>query len=205
MKSYLTQNIESNQLLCDCVIDCTKQDLQSLIDSKFGDASCIIIHYSYKFPGEGVTPEVIKNAFNEKGIPVVLFSGDYSNNSLKPSKGICNADVRSSSLYENLPLFIRKYTNEGIISIPLLAFGPKYLLNTLLGLQANIQEILISLNDDDVIGENDADEILDKVAMIKEPELQTVRSQLVDLLKDSDLVYSKLKEKVQSIIEGCQQ
>lgn len=205
MESYLTQNIESDMFSCNCVIDCSKQDMQSLIESRFREAACVIIHYSYKFPGEGVTPDVIKNAFNGRGVPVVIFSGDYSSNTLTAQNGISNANVRSSSLYENLPLFIRKYTDEGIVSVPLLAFGPKYLLNTLLGLQATIQDILISLNEDDIIGEDEKAEIRYEVLHIKEPELQEVRSRVLGILAEPSLAYSRLKTHIQTIIADCQQ
>lgn len=205
MEYYLKQKIESDKLSYNCVIDCSKQDLLSLIESRFGDAACVIIHYSYKFPGEGITPDVIKNAFNERGVPVVIFSGDYSSNTLATPNGISNANMRSSSLYENLPLFIRKYTYEGIVSIPLLAFGPKYLLNTLLGLQQTIQNILISLNEDDIIGEDEKDDIRHEVLHIREPELQDVRSQILSILTEPSLVYSRLKTQIQTIIADCQQ
>lgn len=205
MKQYLPQGIESEMFRCDCVIGCPIQDLGSTIESIFGDAKCVIVHESYKFPGEGLTKDTIKNAFNANGVPVVIFSGDSATNTLTYNNGICNANMRSISLYENLPAFVNKYTDEGTISIPFLAFGPNYLLNTLLGFQVVTEDILIGFSDADIIGEQQKDEIEDEVARIKEPELQEIRSRLNSILSESKLSYSDFKKEVQSIIEECQQ
>ena len=204
MERYLPQGIESEKFRCDCVIDCTIQALRATIETKFGDAKCVIIHNSYIFPGEGVTPEAIKNAFNAIGVPVVVFSGDFSANTLRPSNGICNADMRSVSLYDNLTAFVSKYTNEGVISIPYLVFGPDYLLNSLLRFQVITQDILIGYSDMDIIGSNESDDILDEVARIKEPELQSFRSRLIYILSESEPSCSRFKKEVQSIIESYQ-
>lgn len=204
MKQYLPQGIESEMFRCDCVIDCPIQALRSTIESRFGDAKCVIVHESYKFPGEGLTKDTIKNAFNAIGVPVVIFSGDSATNTLSHNNGICNANMRSISLYENLPAFVKKYTEEDIISIPFLAFGPKYLLNTLLGFQVVSQDILIGFSDNDILGDEETEEICDEVARIKEPELQEIRSRLNGILSESKLSYSDFKKEVQSIIEECQ-
>lgn len=206
MEQYLSQGIVSDLFRCDRVIDCPIQTLTSTIEAKFNDAKCVIIHSSYVFPGEGVTPETIKNTFNAMGVPVVVFSGDFSTNTLRPSSnGICNADMRSVSLYENLPAFIEQYANTGVISIPFLTFGPNYLLNTLLRFQAATQDILIGFSGSDIIGEDEKDEIHDEIVRLKEPELQTTRSRLLGVLSESNLTYTRFIEEVQSIINSCQQ
>ena len=110
-------------------------------------------------------------------------------------------------MYQNLFEFIDKYKTTNSVNIPLLIYGKKYLLNSLLELQAVIRLSLFELNNVEKLNANQFFEILDLIdARLKEDELKTDKEDLVNWIKDKkeSLKKERLLSGIQSLINKHQ-
>lgn len=119
----------------------------SIIDS-ITTPDCIIFHKSYVFTDQEVSYEVVRELFTSFDVPVIIFSGgtEFSN------KGIIQTDINADVMYQNMPLFLKDYKENGNINIDILIWGEKHKLNALLELQNEFAEdFFINKDPDEVI------------------------------------------------------
>ena len=165
------------------IIDCRKDVLIQHLDNHFANAKGVIFHSSYSFNDKNITNEEVKNYFCDKGVSFVYFSGG-SNNNLVIERSITNGTVNSGDMYNNLLYFLKIYKEYGKINVPLLVYGEKYLLNSLVELLTVISLSLFTMPNNQLLTNSDFDEIIDLVdARIKEEELKEDKSKLLEWLR----------------------
>lgn len=181
MEQYLKAHLDSDVIKV-ALIDCEKDNLSDYLTDNFSDSKAIIFHSSYSFNDKNITNENVKKYFIEKKIPFVYFSGGLNNN-LVIENGATNGNVNSGDMYNNLEYFLKVYKEYGQINVPLLVYGEKYLLNSLLELQAVISLSLFAKPNDHSLTNSTYYEIIDLVdARIKEEELKEDKSKLLEWL-----------------------
>lgn len=193
MDQYLEKELDFNHIKV-ALIDCKKEDLYEYLNKHFSDSKVVLFHSSYLFNDTTITNEDIKKYFKDKKVPFVYFSGGLSN-SLIIENGITNANVNSGDMYKNLNHFIKKYNSNNKVNIPILVYGEKYLLNSLLELQTVIGLYLFEISNNQILNNNELYEIIDLVdARLKEEELQEDKMKLRKWL-DEEIVKQKLTKK----------
>lgn len=181
MEQYLKAHLDSDVIKV-VLIDCGKDNLADYLTDNFSDSKAIIFHSSYSFNDKNITNEDVKKYFIGKKIPFVYFSGGLNNN-LVIENGTTNGNVNSGDMYKNLIYFLKLFKEYGKINIPLLVYGEKYLLNSLLELQTVISLCLFAKPNNQPLTNSDYDEIIDLVdARIKEDELKEDKSKLLEWL-----------------------
>lgn len=165
------------------VFDCEKDGINLYIKDNYSDAKAILFHSSYTFPKNGYTIENVKAAFIEQKIPFIYFSGGLRNNIINET----TANVNSGDMYNNLPEFLDCYKNEKKIVIPLLVYGKRFLINSLLEMQNLITNYFFNKKYNDPIGKNDIDYIVDNIIDISLnlPKLKEDKDDLINWLKSS--------------------
>lgn len=200
MEQYLKAHLDSDVIKV-ALIDCAKDNLSDYLTDNFSDSKAIIFHSSYSFNDKNITNEDVKKYFIEKKIPFVYFSGGLNNN-LVIENGATNGNVNSGDMYNNLEYFLKVYNEYGQINVPLLVYGEKYLLNSLLELQAVISLSLFAKPNDHSLTTSTYDEIIDLVdARIKEEELKEDKSKLLEWLGKAKQKLSLDKKTVLSQIQ----
>lgn len=183
------------------IIDCKREELLEYLQSNFSNAEAVIFHSSYSFADKSITNEEVKRYFWEKRIPFVYFSGG-SNNNLVIERGITNGNVNSGDMYNNLTYFSEHFKENGEINVPLLIYGEKYLVNSLLELLTVITLSLFAKPNNQTFTSIDFDEIIDLVdARIKEEELKEDKSKLLEWLRKEKQKLSLDKQTLLSQIQ----
>jgi len=181
MEQYLSEHLDSN-IIKVAIIDCAKIDLMNFLSSNFSDSSAVIFHSSYSFNDKDITNEDVKKYFSDKKIPFVYFSGGLNNN-LVLENGVTNGNVNSGDMYINLTSFLKEYKDTKSIIVALLVYGEKYLLNSLLELQAVCALYLFDKKHNYILNTEDFYELIDLVdARLKEEELKEDKHKLIELL-----------------------
>ena len=181
MESYFKDHSNSKNITM-AIIDCEKDQLFDFLNTVFSNSKAIIFHSSYSFNDKKITNEEIKKFFGMKRIPFVYFSGGLNNN-LVIENGVINGNVNSGDMYTNLSYFLQDFETYNRINIPLLVYGRKYLINSLLELQNIITLYLFEENHLQILSNKDFNEIFDLVdARIKEDELKEDKSKLLSWL-----------------------
>lgn len=179
MEQYLNHNLDST-IINVALLDCKKEKLVEYLSDNFSDAKAIIFHSSYSFNDMSISNEDVKKYFIEKKVPFVYFSGGLNNN-LVNENGITNGNVNSGDMYKNLPYFLKVYELQNRINIPLIVYGEKYLLNSLLEVQTIINIYLFEKVNNYILEVFDFNEITDLVdARFKEDELKEDKLKLLD-------------------------
>ena len=164
------------------IIDCQKNELTEYLAHNFSDSTAILFHSSYLISDNNITNEDVKKYFRDKKIPFVYFSGG-SNNNLVIENSITNGNVNSGDMYNNLNLFLDDFMSNKKLNIPLLVYGRKYLLNSLLELQTLISLYLFDKTNLQKLSLEDFNEIIDLVdARLKEDELKEDKAKLINWL-----------------------
>lgn len=183
MEQYIEQQLNT-EVVKIALIECARIDLDSYLDQQFSDAEVVLFHSSYLFIDQSITNEDVKRHFKNKKIPFVYFSGGLKNN-ITIENNVTNADSNSGDMYNNLNNFIAEYVSKRKINIPLLVYGEKYLLNSLLELQTVISLYLFDRSKNYIINTEDFYEIIDLIdARIKEEEFQGDKLKLLNWLQD---------------------
>lgn len=138
-KEQFISNNEQFPMICEKPFDCSKiEELESYLLENFQEAKVILLHKSYEFKCQEMTPDNFKKISQKTlQIPVVLFSGG-SNSNLIQERNFVTAEVNSGVMYKNLRFFHDEYQETGIVNIPLLVYGTNYRLNQLMEMQAKI-------------------------------------------------------------------
>lgn len=204
MQQYLKQSIE-NEYLKESIFESTSENIVDYVNENYSDAKCILFHKSYQFPQNNITIDLVKNTFISKGISFVIFSGG-NNNNIHIEKNVYTGTVNSGDMYNHLNTFLNYYRDKSIINIPLLLFGEKFLLNSLLALQNKINLYLFAKKSTDIIESDDLDSILDDIKnRIKESELSEDKVKLCNWLEssknDSSITVQLLKNQIQKLID----
>jgi hypothetical protein len=181
MDQYLHNDLDSKDIEI-ALLDCQKENLVEYLSDNFSNSKAIIFHSSYSFNDKNITNEDVKKYFSEKKIPFVYFSGGLNNN-LVIENGITNGNVNSEDMYKNLIHFLKNYNLQQKINVPLLVYGQKYLLNSLLELQIMISLYLFDNPNNYILNIQDFNEIIDLVdARLKEDEVKEDKFKLLDWL-----------------------
>lgn len=204
MLQYISEGI-NYPFLKEAIFDCSDEDIDQYIDDNFKDATCILFHKSYNFPNRRITSDLVKENFLRKKIPFVYFSGGLKNN-LLIDKQVYTGNVDSGDMYNNLSLFLEQNNKNKSINIPLLIYGKRYLLNSLLELQNRIIKYLFDKLDNQTLDNDDLDEIEDIIyTRINEPELAVDKSKLMQWIKNKigkeEIKVEILKSQIEKLIE----
>lgn len=200
MQQFLKNNLDS-EFIKIALIDCQKENLINHLSSEFSDSSAIIFHSSYSFNDNSITNEDVKKYFCDNKIPFIYFSGGLNNN-LVIENGITNGNVNSGDMYNNLTYFIDDYKIQKKINISLLIYGKKYLLNSLLELQAIISLYLFDKSNEHVLTSEDFNEIIDLIEVrLKENELQDDKFKLLEWLNSKNIREKLDKQTILSQIQ----
>ncbi|UOE39710.1 hypothetical protein [Chryseobacterium oryzae] len=200
MLEYFSEGI-NNSFLKEAIFDCSDEEIDQYIHDNFKDATCILFHKSYNFPNRRIKSDLVKESFLRKNIPFVYFSGGLKNN-LLIDKQVYTGNVDSGDMYNNLNLFLEQKS----INIPLLIYGTRYLLNSLLELQNRIIKYLFDKLDNQTLNNDDLDEIEDIIyTRINEPELAVDKSKLTQWIQNKigkeEIKIEVLKSQIEKLIE----
>lgn len=203
MLQFLKHPID-NKYIKEGILDCEKKNAIPYLNGHYSDAKCILFHKSYTFSQTSLSADFIKQLFLKMGVPVIYFSGDLSN-SLFVEQGLLIGNVNSGDMYNNLYLFVQDYKHLGKPNIPLLVYGKKYLLNSLLELQHIICMMLFDKENDCLLNKLDIDGITSAIrSRINEPELMEDKKSLIMWLEhhtyEGKLKVVDVKEYIQKII-----
>ena len=190
MQQYLKNNLDS-EVAKIALLDCQKDNLTNYLINEFSDSKAIIFHSSYSFNDKSITNEDVKSFFCDNKVPFIYFSGGLNNN-LVIDNGITNGNVNSEDMYKNLTHFLEDYKVFKKVNVSLLIYGEKYLLNSLLELQAIISLYLFDKSNKHVLTTEDFNEIIDLVEVrLKENELKEDKFILLQWLDNK-----KMKQKL---------
>jgi hypothetical protein len=182
-KVRMQQSMDS-KFIKEGILNCEKENAGFYLKSNYSDAKCILFHKSYTFSQKGLSSDFIRQLFLQMGIPVIYFSGGLNNN-LSFKQGLLIGDANSGDMYKNLNLFIKDYKNHGKPNIPLLIYGKKYLLNSLLELQYIINLILFDKKSNDLLNTLEMDDIVSAIRpRINEPELKDFKISLIGWIEN---------------------
>lgn len=204
MLQYISEGI-NNPVLKEAIFDCSDENIDQYIDDNFKDATCILFHKSYNFPNRRITIDLVKESFLKKKTPFVYFSGGLKNNFLI-DKQVYTGNVDSGDMYNNLSLFLEEKNKNASINIPLIIYGKRYLLNSLLELQNRIIKYLFEKSDNQTLNNDDLEEIEDIIySRINEPELAVDKSKLMQWIKSKspkeDIKVQVLKSQIEKLID----
>ena len=165
------------------------------LNDNFENAECVLFHYSFNFLNKDIKVEQVKDFFIEKQIPFAFFSGGMSDN-LVEEDDLLTAQLNSGTMYNNINEFVAQFKTKGKINLPLLVFGKNYLLNTLIGLQNEIEVLLMEHSAKDNISEFLVEEIVDIVEItINEEELNNDKQKLTEwLLNEKPLLVDNVRK-----------
>ena len=205
MALYLKGEVDNN-LLRRAIMDSKKDEIDQYIDANFKDADAVLFHVSYSLPQQGVTNDIVREAFLSKGIPFIYFSGGSHNSLSKTPEGVPTADIRSEDMYTHLPDFIEDFKATGKVNIPLLVFGRSYLMNSLLKVMVWVNDQLWGLKRDEPISPAVARTLVSGIrSYIQEDELKEDKNTLLEFisshLTSGDLTPDSIIGQLQKIID----
>ena len=155
------------------------------------DVECIIFHKSYALGDEDVTFETIRQLFTSLGVPIVIFSGGTEGS----NKGANEVNMNADLMYHNLPFFLEKRKENGVINIDTLLWGKHYRLNALLKFQNTLSQKYLINNDPDASLDN-----LDKITRDVKNSCREIQGDLADsIISDID-AYEQITWKDLAII-----
>jgi hypothetical protein len=204
MQQYFKNELNSSYIK-EAILECGPNNIEDYINEHFKDAKCILFHKSYSFPNTSMTGEIVKQAFIIKGVPFVYFSGGLNNNLLF-EKNTQTGTVNSGDMYNNLIVFIEEFKTKDKVNVPLLIYGKKYLLNSLLGLQHKLNQYLFSLSSNKILDIGEIFKIRQIIeSRINENELSGDKTKLIEWIekhKDKqDLTVQIIKSQIQKLID----
>lgn len=204
MLQYITEGI-NNPFLKEAIFDSSDEDIDQYIDDSFRDATCVLFHKSYNFPNKAITSDLVKESFLRKKIPFVYFSGGLKNNLLIDNQ-VYTGNVDSGDMYSNLSIFLEESNRKQTINIPLLIYGKRYLLNSLLELQNRIVKYFFDRSDNQLLDNDDLETIGDIIyTRINEQELAVDKSKLIQWIKSNldkeQITVHILKSQLEKLIE----
>lgn len=194
LEQQLKVKLNEKLIKTDATMSCTKEEVDEYIVEHFPDAKLILLHRSYEFVDNEITPEYLQSVFNAHGVSVVVFSGDNSSNVSKN-----NGTIKSDDLYANLPWFV---TQNDETNISKLIFGERYLINILLAFQVNVYDKLFSISDSDELAKKEIGELKFLLPNLKAPELAQIKDDLKGLLsRDEPVTAGFFKDYIQQVID----
>lgn len=205
MAQYLKTKLDATYIK-QALIDCSKENLLDYLKENYSDAITIIFHSSYIFSSKDITVQDIKGYFLKKKVPFIYFSGGLGNN-LVLENGFINGNVNSGDMYKNLDYFIKHFSENQSVNIPILIYGKKYLLNSLLEFQYLINNYLFEKSNDYILSKIDFEKIIDFLDVrLKEKEFQKDKFMLIEWLKNQNvsskyLTKDVLLNQIQKMIE----
>lgn len=171
-------------------------DLQEYVTDKFGDAEIVIMHRSYRFPGDNYELSDVLNAF--KGVPIVLFSGAIQKASILKAENIYQ--VNSIVMYENLSDFLDSKKVDNNAPIEMILWGKNFIKNQFLTLLGEINKLCVETDFDDFIDPYIAIELVED--KLRFSTLRTAQNELINMIegKEENLTYAELIEAIQTIM-----
>lgn len=205
MNQYYNSKFDT-EILKEGIFDCFKDEMNLYINNNFQHADAVLFHKSYTFSNTGISSDDVKNLFFEKKIPFVYFSGGLKN-SIILLDGINNGNVNSGDMYNNLSQFLDDYKQTGNVNIPLLIFGNKYLINSLLHMQFIVNSYFIDREMSSILTETDCDFLIDEAldVTLLENEFIKLKNTLAEWIecerneKQADI--KTLMNKIQELID----
>ena len=174
-------------------------DIKMYIASHFPDPELVIIHSSYRFPGDKYSLNDVIKAFND--IPIVIFSGQIQRSSI--SKPENTYRVNSMVMYDHLPAYLSLKEKGEDAPIEILLWGKDYYKNQLLMFLTDIARYGINKDLDEVIDE-DTSLILEESieSNMSGASLDNIRKDLVRLINDQlgTLTYKTLIDKTENLM-----
>lgn len=150
-------------------------------DSLFPNAKLIIIHSSYRFPGDKCTLNDAIRVF--KGLPIVVFSGQIQQSSKSIAENVYR--VNSIIMYDNLPEFLDAKEKGENPPIEMLLWGKNYKKNQLLNVLYDIARYSLEKKLDDAIDDDTSLTIEETIETHLQAESMAIyRNRLVELLNN---------------------
>lgn len=183
MNQYFNKAIDST-LIKEVIFDCKKENIDSYINNCYNNAQAIIFHKSYVFEDPSISSDDVKAAFLRRKTPFVYFSGGLKNNIIKENN-LINGTVNSGDMYNNLSDFLDLIKQSEQANIPLLVYGKKYLLNSLLEMLFIINMYFFGRKLIDILTNDDYLFILDDAIDVSlfEEEFKQDKSNLINWVK----------------------
>lgn len=168
-------------------------DLQEYVVDKFGDAEIVIMHRSYRFPGDNYELSDVLSAF--KGVPIVLFSGAIQKASILKAENIYQ--VNSIVMYENLSDFLDSKKADNNTPIEMILWGKNFIKNQFLTLLGEINKLCVETDFDDFIDPYIAIDLVED--KLRFSTLRTAQNELINMIEEN-LTYAELIEAIQIIM-----
>jgi hypothetical protein len=120
MNLYLKENLEAYEGILNThkIIDVKLNDIELYIN-KLEHLEVLILHKSYSFIDQSITPQNIKDIVRSLGKKFVLFSGGLKTAVVDDNE----ITINSGDFYNNLPKFLKYYQEEKDSNLYYLAFA----------------------------------------------------------------------------------
>ena len=165
-------------------IKCDSLDqLEVFISTTLKTPSLILLHDSYRYPGDKLRKEQVISKFLEHDIPVVLFSGGI----LKPNESLINErltyNINSLVMYKNLEIYLQKIDSNKKTPIDILLWGESYMRNKIVIAKSSIFRVLCKLDPTSLLNEDIIENIEEIIKDKLEGEgLETIRQRFLNAL-----------------------
>lgn len=178
------------------------ENVEEYYNFHFSDAEMVIIHSSYRFLNNKCSLSEVIKIITKQGIPIVIFSGGIQRSSI--SKVDNTWRVNSSTLYANLPYFLKCKEEDRNPPVEMLLWGANYVKNQILFLLCEIYSRCLDKDFDEAIDENMAfilDELISDT--FKSQSLEKAKKVILDTLYDNigKLTYNQFVNLIENLMQ----
>lgn len=154
-------------------------EFESFIAERLITPTLFLLHASYRFVGEELNNTRVTETLCSWGIPIVHFSGQYNQPSIRTLGKNKIYEVNSITMYSNLELFVKHIINDSKSTIEILLWGSDYIVNQIVATQSEIVRVLCKTK----LSSNVDDHIIDTLKAIiinrlRNEELQSLRKNI---------------------------
>ena len=177
-----------NRLISFAEIKCdTFEQLDHFISNELFEPSLVLLHNSYRYPGDRLDSDYVSSKFLEHDIPLILFSGGFIHPNQTLVYGKYQAlSINSLVMYKNLDVYLKHLTYNENASIEILLWGESYISNRISHTKSAIFRKICKVRPDSSMDEDMCQEIHEIISdYLSGDELVATRKRFLDAISSS--------------------
>lgn len=166
-------------------IECTTiNELEDFILGDLHASTLILLHSSYRYPGDILKNEEVIASFSLLEIPIILFSGGF----MHPSETMILGkymvyNINSLVMYQNLEVYLRHLMQGQSVPLDILIWGESYIQNIITRTQSYLFRTICNISHKSIVD----DALIDKLYAIiddylRDDEFESTRNELLQAI-----------------------
>lgn len=146
-ESYSALINNNKQFVSFAIIECeTINELEHFILNNLQAPSLILLHSSYRYPGDKLNSDEVISVFSKLKIPIIIFSGGFMHSNESMALGKYKVyNINSLVMYHNLEYYLAHLMQNQSASVDILLWGESYIQNKITRTQSDLYRKLCTI------------------------------------------------------------